>query len=111
MKYHSRIFVALACAVLSLGFLSETHAFVLMGPVLPEENTLTFTDGAGNVISTPVASANINDDLGGRQHPKVSPNPTLRSKFIPNHTGGKNSNTRKKRFCPSSASDPKINGG
>ena len=51
--------------LLWIGFLSETHAFVLMGPVLPEENTLTFTDGAGAVISTTVASANINDDLGG----------------------------------------------
>ncbi|HJO54619.1 MAG TPA: hypothetical protein QF373_08955, partial [Verrucomicrobiota bacterium] len=65
MIYNYRIFFALACAYITLGFQTSTHAFVLLGPVLPEENTLSFTDGAGAVISTTVASANINDDLGG----------------------------------------------
>ncbi|HJO52921.1 MAG TPA: hypothetical protein QF373_00320, partial [Verrucomicrobiota bacterium] len=48
-------FIAL---LLLLGFFTKTHAFVLLGPVATQEQTLTFG-------GTPVASANISDDLGG----------------------------------------------
>ena len=44
---------------------SHADAFVLVGPRHANENTLTFNDTGGTLQSNPVASANLQDDLGG----------------------------------------------
>ena len=44
---------------------ANANAFVLVGPRHATENTLTFNDTGGTLQSNPVASANLQDDLGG----------------------------------------------
>ena len=44
--------------IMTLAITASTHAFVLVGPVDPAEQTLSFG-------GTPVTSANISDELGG----------------------------------------------
>ena len=44
---------------------ANANAFVLVGPRHANENTLTFNDTGGTLQSNPVASANLQDDLGG----------------------------------------------
>ena len=56
----NKILIALA------GILAaNANAFVLVGPRHADENTLTFNDTGGALQSNPVASANLQDDLGG----------------------------------------------
>ena len=50
--------IALYFFVLTFGLRATSQAFVMLGPVAAEEQTLTFG-------GTPVSSANISDDLGG----------------------------------------------
>ena len=56
VKVGKRVYF-IAC-LLFIGLCTKAYAFVLLGPVDPAEQTLSFG-------GTPVTSANISDELGG----------------------------------------------